>query len=170
MKILDMSKSILMKAVPTFAAIILVVALLGIQVAAASPHFSGDRGIAQNTTPNVGGTVTTPPATPNVGGTVTVPPQPASEVRTTKLLNPLKVDTLIGFLNLVLDIILIIAVPIIIFFIIWSGFMYVTAQGKPEKIADATRAFTWTVVGAVILLGAKVLLAIITNTVKALSV
>jgi len=90
--------------------------------------------------------------------------------RTVKLLNPLKVDTLAEFLNLVLDIVILIAVPIIIFFIIWSGFMYVTAQGKPEKIADATRAFTWTVVGAVILLGAKVLLAIITNTVKALSI
>ncbi|MBI4086552.1 hypothetical protein HY416_01065 [Candidatus Kaiserbacteria bacterium] len=52
--------------------------------------------------------------------------------------------------------------------IMYSGFLYVTAQGKPDQITKATKAFTWTIIGAVIVLGAQVLLTIITNTVHSL--
>ncbi|MBI2048815.1 MAG: hypothetical protein HYT29_00005, partial [Parcubacteria group bacterium] len=32
-------------------------------------------------------------------------------------------------------------------FIIYSGFLYVKAQGKPEEIKKAHKALTWTIVG-----------------------
>lgn len=84
------------------------------------------------------------------------------------LLNPLTVDSIEELLALILDVVIIFAVPIIIFFIIYSGFLYVTAQGKPDQIKKATTAFTWTVIGGVIILAANILLIIIQNTVEAL--
>lgn len=86
----------------------------------------------------------------------------------TKLANPLKVNTIQELLNLILQVVVTLAVPIIVLFIIYSGFLYVTAQGKPEAIKKATTAFTWTIIGGVIVLGASLLLTVITNTVNAL--
>jgi hypothetical protein len=85
-----------------------------------------------------------------------------------KLQNPLKVSTIEELLRLILDVLVIFAVPIIVFFLIYSGFLYVMAQGKPDKIKTATTAFTWTIIGGVIVLGASVILTVITNTVKSL--
>ena len=59
------------------------------------------------------------------------------------------------------------AVPIILFFIVWAGFLYVTAQGKPDQISKANKALLYAVVGGLIVLGAKVLLEVITNTINA---
>lgn len=85
-----------------------------------------------------------------------------------KLANPLKVNTIQELLNLILQVVVTLAVPIIVLFIIYSGFLYVTAQGKPDAIKKATTAFTWTIIGGVIVLGASLLLTVITNTVNAL--
>ena len=84
------------------------------------------------------------------------------------LQNPLKVKTIAELLKLILDIVTIFAVPIIIFFIIYSGFLYVTARGDPTKITKAKDALLWSVIGGVIILGANVLLVIIQNTVTSL--
>lgn len=91
-----------------------------------------------------------------------------SAPRIIELKNPLTVDSIEDLLKIILQIVIIFAVPIIVFFIIYSGFLYVTAQGKPDQITKATKAFTWTVIGAVIVLGAQILLVVITNTVKSL--
>lgn len=95
-------------------------------------------------------------------------PVPPKKVPPIRLENPLKVKTISELLHLILDIVIIFAIPVIVFFIIYSGFLYVTAQGKPDQIKKATTAFTWTIIGAVIVLGAKALEVIITNTVKLL--
>ncbi len=84
------------------------------------------------------------------------------------LRNPLRVSSIEELLELILDIVVTFSVPIIVFFLIYSGFLYVMAQGKPDKIKTATTAFTWTIIGGVIVLGASVILTVITNTVKSL--
>jgi hypothetical protein len=66
----------------------------------------------------------------------------------------------------ILNVILIIAVPIIIFFVIFAGFTYVTAQGNPEKIKTATRSLTYAIVGAVLILGGVAISEIIASVVK----
>lgn len=48
--------------------------------------------------------------------------------------------------------------------IIYSGFLFVKAQGKPEALKNARAAFTWTIVGVFIILGAEVLVDVIINT------
>ena len=100
----------------------------------------------------------------STAGGVSAPPPPI------QLKNPLTVNSIQELLNLILQVVIIFAVPIIVFFVIYSGFLYVTAQGKPDQITKATKAFTWTIIGALIVLGAQILLIVITNTVNSLRV
>ena len=53
---------------------------------------------------------------------------------------------------------------------VFVGFKFVTARGEPGKITEARSALLWTVVGALILLGAEVIARGIQATVQALSV
>lgn len=84
------------------------------------------------------------------------------------LTNPLKSKTIEAFFLAILDILLVFALPIIVLFIMYAGFLYVTAQGDPTKIKTAHAALTWSVIGGVIVLGAKLIIDVIQNTVNAL--
>lgn len=84
------------------------------------------------------------------------------------LTNPLGNITLQGFFLKIIEILIIFAVPIIVFFIILAGFKYVTARGNMAKIGEATQALTWAIVGGVLVLGAEALLYIIQGTVNAI--
>ncbi len=86
-------------------------------------------------------------------------------VDTPTLDNPITSNNIDELLVKILDIMMTIGLPIIIFFFIFSGFKFVLARGNPTKLEDAKRAFMWTVVGAAILLGAKVLASVIQGTV-----
>lgn len=81
--------------------------------------------------------------------------------------NPLGgMPTIEGLLYAIVNVLLVFAVPIIVFFVIFAGFQYVTAQGNPEKIKTATRSLTYAVIGAVIVAGAFAIAAIVTNVVN----
>lgn len=67
----------------------------------------------------------------------------------------------------IVNVLLIIAVPIIIFFIIFAGFTYVTAQGNPEKIKLASQSLLYAMIGGVIILGSSAMLVIVRNVVNA---
>lgn len=84
------------------------------------------------------------------------------------LQNPLKSKTLMEFLTAILEIMLVFAIPIIVLFIIYAGFLYVTAQGDESKIKTAHAALTWSVVGGVIILAAKLIVDVIQATVQSL--
>lgn len=86
---------------------------------------------------------------------------------TNELTNPLHSQSIVEFLLKVVDVVLIFLTPIIIFFIIYAGFLFVTAQGNTSKISEARSAITWAVIGGVVILGAKALITVIENTVKA---
>lgn len=79
--------------------------------------------------------------------------------------NPIKSNSFLELLNAVLEIIVEIGTPIVIISIIFVGFKYVLAQGKPAEIQKAHSAITWVVVGAAIVIGAKVIVVIIQNTI-----
>ncbi|OGG47581.1 hypothetical protein A3D66_03165 [Candidatus Kaiserbacteria bacterium RIFCSPHIGHO2_02_FULL_50_9] len=84
----------------------------------------------------------------------------------TPLKNPLKYDTIPEFLAAVLKVIAEIALPILVLFLVYIGFLFVTAQGNPEDLNRAKRYFLWAIIGALIILGASVLSAVIQDTVK----
>ena len=100
------------------------------------------------------------------GGQQTVQGQSGGNCPSGQLCNPLNATSITGFLVSVLDVLLVFAVPIIIFFIIYAGFLFVTAQGNASKVETARSALTWAVVGGVIVLGAKILVSVIQNTVS----
>jgi heme/copper-type cytochrome/quinol oxidase subunit 2 len=85
--------------------------------------------------------------------------------RGNELQNPIKFDTIKGFLDAILGAVVTIATPIVVLMLVYSGFLFVKAQGNPEKLTDAKRAIMWTIIGAVIVLGAFVLSSAIKGTV-----
>jgi hypothetical protein len=76
--------------------------------------------------------------------------------------------TIPTFIQTILEGVLKIGMPVIALAIIYCGFLFVKAQGKPEEITKAKEALTWTLVGAAILLGAWALAKMISATVLAL--
>ena len=92
----------------------------------------------------------------------------SSKVIAATLENPLQVGSITELLSAVLDIIAQIALPIVVLAIIYTGFLFVKAQGNEEKLAEAKKALLWTVVGAIVLLGASVFSSAIEGTVESI--
>jgi hypothetical protein len=86
-----------------------------------------------------------------------------------ELKNPLQVETIEGLLRAIIAVVLVFAVPIIIFFIIYAGFLYVTARGNEQQVQQATRALLYALVGGLLILGAYVLIDIIANLVASIA-
>ena len=83
--------------------------------------------------------------------------------------NPFKADNINELIEVLIDDILIpVGGVIAVLMIMWAGFLYVTARGKPDKIKTANQALLWAVVGAGILLGAWVISGAIGATIKQL--
>lgn len=79
--------------------------------------------------------------------------------------NPIGVNSINDFIKTLLEGIIKIGMPVIAIAIIYSGFLFVTAQGKPQAIEEAKRAFLYTLIGAAILLGSWALAQLISDTV-----
>lgn len=82
--------------------------------------------------------------------------------------NPLKVESITDLLALVLDIVVQVGLVVIVFFIIFAGFTYVTARGNTSKIAQAHNALMATLIGAAIVLGSYAIASALKNTVEQL--
>ncbi len=89
--------------------------------------------------------------------------------------NPLSINCAAGpdkcnlfdFINALVDkAVLPIGGIVVVIAFIFSGFKFVTAQGDEGKIAEARRALTYCAIGATILLGAKVISAVISATIN----
>lgn len=79
--------------------------------------------------------------------------------------NPLAANSITEFFFLIIEILLIFAIPIIVLFIILAGFKFVTAQGNESQIGDAKRALLYAIVGGLLILGAFLILEVIQGTV-----
>jgi hypothetical protein len=89
----------------------------------------------------------------------------------TKIINPIgETETIEAFLALVLVAAFKIGSPIVVLAVIYSGFLFVKAQGNPEEITKAKDALMYSLIGAAILLGAQAIAQIITSTITTLSV
>lgn len=75
-------------------------------------------------------------------------------------------SSLDGLLFEILNVVLIIAIPIIMFFLIYAGFTFVTARGNPEQVKQAWRSLLYGLIGAVIILGGYAIFAIIESVVN----
>ena len=82
------------------------------------------------------------------------------------LVNPLQYGSISDFIAALLRIVATIAFPIIVLFMIYAGFLFVSARGNPDKLTEAKRIFLWTLIGALIILGAEAISIAIQRTVK----
>ena len=85
------------------------------------------------------------------------------------LKNPLTFPDITGLLVAVLNVAIVIALPIVVLFLIYAGFLYVTAKGNPEKIQEASRALTYGIIGGVIIIGSVAITEIVKSTATALT-
>ena len=72
------------------------------------------------------------------------------------------------FLLALVDIVFLFGMPIIVIFIIYAGFLFVTAGDNESQITKAKTVITWTLIGAAVLIGAKVIAMAIQTTVLSL--
>ena len=89
---------------------------------------------------------------------------------TGKLKNPLgTTDTVPALITKILtDIVNPIGAVVIVFFIIYAGFLFVKAQGNAEKIEEAKKILFYVVIGAAVILGANLIAVAIQGTIGAL--
>lgn len=104
----------------------------------------------------------------NNGGGVVNPATPGTPGAPGKIVNPLKSQTIEQFLLAIIDIVLIFLLPLIVFFIIYGGFLLTTARGDTGQIEKGRSTLTWAVIGGVIVLGARTIIKIIQGTVAGL--
>jgi hypothetical protein len=84
--------------------------------------------------------------------------------------NPLcgSVNSLPQFIKGVLTIVVKVGIPIATIFIVWSGFLFLTAQGDETKLTKAKHSFVWACIGTAVLLGAWLLATAINATIQSL--
>lgn len=93
--------------------------------------------------------------------------QPITEPSTT-IVNPIKAENINSLIKQILEGVIKIGIPIVALAIIYCGFLFVQARGKPEAIKKAKDALIYTLIGAAILLGAWAIAQLISDTVLAL--
>ncbi len=83
-----------------------------------------------------------------------------------KIDNPLKdkANSIPELLKLIIDAGIMILMPLVVLAIIYSGFMFLIAQGNEDKLKTAKTNFIWVIVGVAVLLGAKVISAVLQAT------
>ncbi len=90
--------------------------------------------------------------------------------QTSGLYNPLGTGySLPALLTAILEFVVRIGAVVVILMLVYVGFMFVTARGNETKLTAAKSGLLWTVVGALILLGAQAIASGIQATVQALS-
>ena len=83
-----------------------------------------------------------------------------------KIVNPIpKISSLTGLIKTILEAVVTIGIPIVTLAIIYCGFLFVKALGKPEELKKAKDALLYTVIGSAILLGAWTIAQLISDTV-----
>lgn len=87
------------------------------------------------------------------------------------IVNPLgsNINTLPDLLKAIINNILLpIGSVIAVIMFIWSGFLFVTAQGREEQIKTARKALLYTAIGTAILLGAAAIANVLSATITSL--
>ena len=82
--------------------------------------------------------------------------------------NPIKADSIEGLVTILLSAVVRIGTVVAVFMLIYSGFLFVKAQGDPGELEKAKKTFFWTVIGGVIVIGAQTISVVIQNTARGL--
>jgi hypothetical protein len=85
---------------------------------------------------------------------------------TSTIHNPLGVDfSILGFLKALFKNFVKLALPFLVLFTIYSGFLFVEARGNEEKLSIAKKNFLYVIIGALLILGAWTIATVLSGTV-----
>lgn len=73
------------------------------------------------------------------------------------------------FISGALKVMVMVALPIITLFMVYSGFLFVLAQGNQEQLSKAKTNFVYVVIGAILILGAWVFASLLGGTISELT-
>lgn len=82
--------------------------------------------------------------------------------------NPIKSNSVSQVLLAFFKILVEIGAVAVTLAIVYAGFLFVVARGNPEQLNKAKTTFFWTIIGAMILLGAQVIASVIQKTIEKL--
>jgi hypothetical protein len=87
------------------------------------------------------------------------------------IVSPLKpeVSSIPGFIEAALKALVLIALPILTLFIVYSGFLFIAARGNSSKLEEAKRNFMYVIIGALLILGAWVVATLVGGTINQLT-
>lgn len=71
--------------------------------------------------------------------------------------NPIRACSFADLIRDLTQIILTVGLPLAALMIIFSGFKFVTAGGNEEQVKKARQMFYWTIIGAAVIIGARVI-------------
>ncbi len=83
----------------------------------------------------------------------------------TQLQNPLQFPDIATAVAGFLKVMVMVALPIISLFIVYSGFLFVKAQGNEEQLSKAKTNLLYVIIGSLLILGAWVIATLIGGTV-----
>ena len=119
--------------------------------------------------PAVSNTPTNPVQVDQTPQNPVVAPAATPAGKSVKLINPLKAGaSLESFLGDILSFVIRIGTIVVILMLVFVGYKFVEAQGAPGKIEEARKMLLWTVIGALVLLGAQAIASAISATVQAI--
>ncbi|MEI8328316.1 MAG: pilin [Candidatus Taylorbacteria bacterium] len=114
---------------------------------------------------------------PNAERTANVPTERGKDIttntpqnQTSTLKNPLKVNSIGDLVKSVLQVFSYIAVLFGVVMLIVVGFKYILSQGKPEEMKKASNELLYIVIGLAIVIGARVAVDIVINTMSSTGV
>lgn len=73
------------------------------------------------------------------------------------LKNPIKAETFGAVIEAIAKAVVEIGITVAGIFLIYSGFLFVSARGNAEQITKAKTVFFWTIIGALLVIGARVI-------------
>lgn len=76
------------------------------------------------------------------------------------------INSLTELIAAILQIVITVGIPLIVLAIIYTGFLFVSAMGDKTKIKEARDAFTYVIIGAIILLASWVIAEAIDGTIQ----
>lgn len=90
-----------------------------------------------------------------------VTPVFAMAANSTKITSPSKFTDLSQVVTAVVDVVQVLLIMATVLYLLYAGLMFVTARGDANKISQARDALLWGMVGAALIIGARVLVAAI---------
>lgn len=98
-------------------------------------------------------------------GLCTAPPSPPPSG---SISNPIQAKTFGELVQAIAKAITAIGIPLVAIFLVWSGFLFVTARGNEQQLVRAKTTFFWALVGGAVVIGAWAIATAIVNFARSL--